>query len=685
MNTSDKNKLRFKFEYNGTGDFDVSINKFSINFGEVVTLTDTILPYDPTVIELNEPLEVLPVNGTPIGGNTFSLRFNDDNYYRAQAKTDNLSIQFKFKLLDNTNKRFWDFSLSDWIYNVIYFWKKYPLYPYPTVPLIEFRLAANVSIDDNFNDQLEIAVLDIYNYLEDKWINITEGNKDLAIKDDYQIVQPIPKSITWLFLQLIDRDDDNALKMRLRYVGNESESFENFNVTVDEFTLLFYIQNIYSSDITSKIGFGLDSNRLKPSDIQMKNFGIPLLDDGYSSGKWNNYITDGTPEQGIFIFDVESLWPIISFNVTGICEIYKFEIDIEFEDDFESYYRVGTNYFSVEVTDGFGAAIENLEVTFELIDVDDKVIDEDNAVTNDEGIAKGSLKFKEVGDGYKIKVNYDEEGIYASEDTESDEFRIVDDFTLFMDTFLAWLPYILIGLAAIIAFTAVRHHKLRKLRKFWAKEALILDDLIKISYILIIHKNAGVTIYNKQISMDLDSDLIGGFLTAISQFRSELKKDVIPKPGEKGFEMDYYDFKIVITDGKYTRVALILDGIPSESLKENQWDFTRRFEMKFGANLSEFQGDIRPFRETDDLVDRVFDIKLMYPLQLAKHWEFTKLNKLERALVEVGLEMQKERNFIFASSLLSYGLAGRKASRNQIISTILDLKRRGILIPMEIE
>jgi hypothetical protein len=75
----------------------------------------------------------------------------------------------------------------------------------------------------------------------------------------------------------------------------------------------------------------------------------------------------------------------------------------------------------------------------------------------------------------------------------------------------------------------------------------------------------------------------------------------------------------------------------------------------------------------------------MYPLQLAKHWEFLKLSKLEKALVEVGLEMQKERKFIFASSLLSYGLAGRKASRDQIISTILDLKRRGILIPMEIE
>jgi hypothetical protein len=75
----------------------------------------------------------------------------------------------------------------------------------------------------------------------------------------------------------------------------------------------------------------------------------------------------------------------------------------------------------------------------------------------------------------------------------------------------------------------------------------------------------------------------------------------------------------------------------------------------------------------------------MYPLQLGKHWQFTKLNKLETSLVEVAEQMEKERKFFFISRLLSYGLAGRKASRDQIISTILNLKRRGIIVPVEIE
>ena len=358
---------------------------------------------------------------------------------------------------------------------------------------------------------------------------------------------------------------------------------------------------------------------------------------------------------------------------------------MDFEKEIKTQYMTGTQYFSVEVTDDFGNELDDIELTFELLDSDGKVVDEDTAVTNSKGIAKGSLNFDEVGDEYTIKVSFDEDSIYASDDIESDEFRIVDETTIFIDNLLILLPYILIAIAGISIFVAVRHRRMSRLREFWGNEALILEDLLKISYILIIHKEAGVTIYNKQISMEIDSDLIGGFLTAISQFRSEIKKTKDQPVMQKGFEMDYYDFKIVINDGDFVRVALILDGIPSKQLEENQEAFTNRFEKKFSPLLEDFTGDIRPYKETDELVERVFNISLMHPLQLSKHWELIKLNKLERALVEVANQMQKERKYVFISSLLSYGLAGRKESRNQIISTIIGLKRRGILIPVDIQ
>jgi hypothetical protein len=678
------NSLLFQFFYSGTHsyNYNVSIDQFTIDIGELEPIEE-IQKHDPRIQRLYYVNNTAIFNNSNVYGSQSvdALRSIDNNYFKAQAETNNLSIEFKTIVIPELNESLWKgLDIYEWI----------STYPNPIIPQVDVRVTSNISIANRAD--LNYSVLEIYkgdkeiSFFSDdlnelEWIPIS-GDKDFAVKTETTITIPVDAGWTWLMLQFMN-DSERSIRLRLRYVGNYT--FENFNVSINEFRLIFYIQNAINSDIASKLGMGLYSPTLKPEDIEMKNFGTTISNHGDQTGFWSEFITDGVPTLNIFEFNVSSLWHAISFNVSGFYEIYKFEVDLDFEDDFEPYYQIGTNYFSVEATDGSEDPIEDLEITFELLDVDGKVVDEDTAITNDEGIAKASLKFDEVGDGYKIKVSYDKEGIYASEDIKSEEFRIVDDFILFMDSFLAWLPYILIGLAALITFITVRHYRMNKLRAQWAREALTLDDLLKISYILIIHKEAGVTIYSKQISMELDSDLIGGFLTAISQFKAELKKDTTIKTGEKGFEMDYYDFKIVITDGDYVRVALILDGTPSERLKEHQWEFNRRFEARFAPNLKDYGGDIRPFAETDDLIDRVFDIKLMYPLQLAKHWEFTKLNKLEKALIEVGEQMQKERKFIYASSLLSYGLAGRKASRDQIIYTILDLKRRGILIPVELE
>ena len=100
--------------------------------------------------------------------------------------------------------------------------------------------------------------------------------------------------------------------------------------------------------------------------------------------------------------------------------------------------------------------------------------------------------------------------------------------------------------------------------------------------------------------------------------------------------------------------------------------------------MKDFSGDITPFRETDDLIEKYFNVTFVYPLQLGKHYGVVKLKGLEKALTEVAEQIQKERKFFFVSSLLNFGLAGRKASRDEIISTIISLKRKGLIIPVDI-
>ncbi len=671
--------LTVKFNYTSNGAvFNVSFDEFTIDVLTLYEISDLQI-FDPGIKDLFYPIKatVDPTTGSTLENyNLDVLELNDGNYFIANSIDDNLTIEFEFNLVPYLNSSLWNMDQYEYQY----------VYPNPTIPEMTLRLSSKVSIKGNSSVQnnLTTALLEVYVPEEMDWFPIW-GENLLAHEEEFQIPAWINVTSSLFILQMINSSaQKNSLKFRLRYEWNDAQTPPpgGFNVTIDEFSFDITVQNARSSDFATMIGYGYNNTSVKPPDISMKVQGTSVANDS----TWSGAIANGSPSlDGNFEFNITSRWEAVSFNVTISYTIYKYIIDLDFKKSIKSQYMTGTNYFTVEVTDDNGNELEDIELLFELLDSDDKVVDEDTAITNEDGEAKGSLDFDEVGDGYKIKVSFEEDSIYAEEDIESDEFRIVDETTLFIDNVLFFLPYILIAVAGITIFATVRHHRMNKLRRFWAGEALTLDDLLKISYLLIIHKDAGVTIYNKQVSMELDSDLIGGFLTAISQFRSELKKDSIPKSADQGIEMDYYDFKIVITDGNYVRVALILDGIPSERLNESQWEFTRRFEMKHQASLKDFTGDIRTFKETDDLVDQIFNIRLMYPLQLAKHWEFTKLTKLEKALVEVGLEMQKERNFIFTSSLLSYGLAGRKESRDQIISTILDLKRRGILIPMEIE
>ncbi|MBY9008309.1 MAG: hypothetical protein KGD74_00425 [Candidatus Lokiarchaeota archaeon] len=692
LNYSNNNSMEIQFNYDGNTQFDVSYNIFTANFGERLLFNDTILLYDPLIQELEFPSELNEgaMNGTITGElDLDTLKLNDDIFFRAQADTNNLSIEFKFNILEDIDLSLWDVDLYDWGFN--FGLKVPPLYPYPYVPQLDLRTSSNVSI--TLPNDLDFAVIEIYkgkeNYTflspeenELDWLRLSQDNRSLAFKEETTLSERLPSLYTWVMIQLINDSDANSIRMRFLYVGNGT--FENFNVSIDEFTVNLHIQNTVTSDITSKIGFGLNPNNLNPSDIMMQNFGTAIANNGSGKGYWEGDIQNGAPTQGFFEFNITSLWNFIKFDVNGIYEVYKVQVLISFVDNPDAQYKIGTHPFSVRVISGDGRPLETLNIIFQVLQDDSLVTFETRVTTNTEGKATANLEFSQTGEQYSIKAIYNEEGIYVSSELQSINIRIVDDFILFMDTFLQLLPYMLAILAGLFIFIAIKRQKNQKLRRIWSKEAMVLNDLVNISYIMIIHKDVGVSIFNKQIAIEgIDSDLISGFLQAISQFRQEFQKGVKKEQVSKGFEMDYYDFKIIITDGDYARVALVLDKSPSDQLKENQSSFTNDFEFKFRAYLENFDGDLTPFRETDPLIEKYFNITLMYPLKLAPYRDVFKLSSLEKALIEVAEQIQKERKFFFVSSLLSFGIAGRKESRDQIISTILTLKNKGILIPIK--
>ncbi|MFX1238485.1 MAG: hypothetical protein ACFFAS_15950 [Promethearchaeota archaeon] len=132
----------------------------------------------------------------------------------------------------------------------------------------------------------------------------------------------------------------------------------------------------------------------------------------------------------------------------------------------------------------------------------------------------------------------------------------------------------------------------------------IKKDILGLRYIIVIHNQVGATIYNRKLGdWQVDSDLIGGFLTAIQDFSLEIKKKRIPIE-----KMAYQEFEIMLEQGENILVALFIDGKGSEWIREKQKIFVKKFEKYYLSNLKNWRGELTVFSNAGYLVDEVFEL-----------------------------------------------------------------------------
>ncbi len=122
--------------------------------------------------------------------------------------------------------------------------------------------------------------------------------------------------------------------------------------------------------------------------------------------------------------------------------------------------------------------------------------------------------------------------------------------------------------------------------------------------LMVINKANGLSMYNHNFTEEsLDSDLIGGFLTAIQSFGMELSKTAKETAMKN---LSYEHFEILLKDGQYTVAALITSGIPNQLTVERQEKLLKRFEKEYENDLKNFVGDVGRFRTAKDLVAEIF-------------------------------------------------------------------------------
>ncbi|MHA1646871.1 MAG: hypothetical protein ACTSVL_04790, partial [Promethearchaeota archaeon] len=147
----------------------------------------------------------------------------------------------------------------------------------------------------------------------------------------------------------------------------------------------------------------------------------------------------------------------------------------------------------------------------------------------------------------------------------------------------------------------------------------IIDDEQNIRMVFITHSENSTMILNRLYGVDdIDnkSDLISGFLTAISNWGTEVKSNA----DQNGLKLlSWKDFSISIEHGEYINIAVVSDiALQSKEMNERISEVVKQFEILFNDELSTFSGKISPFSafslQIDDILktDHQFRCKIDY-------------------------------------------------------------------------
>jgi len=184
------------------------------------------------------------------------------------------------------------------------------------------------------------------------------------------------------------------------------------------------------------------------------------------------------------------------------------------------------------------------------------------------------------------------------------------------------------------------------------------QDISSIRHVIIINR-AGLPAFNMAIGdLPIDATLISGFIQANVSFSfQELTMIDRINPEKKIYELEYKNFHILLCNGNSCRVCLILDKKASNSLRELLSSFTDVFEENYEEQLKEFEtrGDLDILKPVRDLVSKIFEISMLYPLRFSSQIPpdaIKNLSLVQKAIYECAKDMLKEETYFYINPLI---------------------------------
>ncbi len=230
--------------------------------------------------------------------------------------------------------------------------------------------------------------------------------------------------------------------------------------------------------------------------------------------------------------------------------------------------------------------------------------------------------------------------------------------------------------------------RLQKLAKYQAI-ADTFSDVANLNRLLVLHKESGICVFDPFAEESQDATLVAGFLQAISTFGHDLGDSPgLADDSEEARtlrELQYEGFRILINDGRFVRVALVLSGTPSEQLRNRLETFTDVFETRYKGDFEHWEGRVDQFNSASDLVEEVFLISLRHPHSVTKRRpRGAQLSSLESDIYTLAKELTIDREYIFLGQILSTYLAAAKTEKLEALMGIYQLRVKGIFKPIQL-
>lgn len=220
-------------------------------------------------------------------------------------------------------------------------------------------------------------------------------------------------------------------------------------------------------------------------------------------------------------------------------------------------------------------------------------------------------------------------------------------------------------------------------------------DVLNIKYILLMAKESGLALIDYPISgAGVNTELLTGFIQAnitFSESSNTLEGYVSQGSNGQFYEFQYETFNILLKNGQFIRICLVLDQKASDSLKTLVTDFLSEYESRYLDKIGAYiRKGIIDFEDTINYITDTYNVELVFPMILThtllpNELDLIKKNPIQKAILDFAKLLLASKSFFFIINLIDEVQKIVRIDANKILYEVYKLIEKKIIIPTTIE